>query len=138
MTLKESIEALRAQGKPYSEIQQELKCSKSTIAYYLGEGQKEKTQKRQNDARAKIRRFIAAVKDNKHCIDCGIAYRHWVMDFDHLGDKEFTIAQFRSHTSDLIKIRKEIEKCEIVCSNCHRERTYQRLVDKDDALPEQI
>jgi len=138
MSLRDQILELKAQGRSYNDIQKELKCSKGTIAYYLGEGQKEKAQKRQNDARAKIRRFIAAVKDNKHCMDCGIAYRHWVMDFDHLGDKEFTIAQFRSHTSDLLKIRREIEKCEIVCSNCHRDRTYQRLVDKDDALPDQI
>jgi DNA-binding CsgD family transcriptional regulator len=132
MSLKEEIEALRAQGLTYPEIQDQLKCSKGTIAYHLGEGQKEKTLKRQNDARAKISRFIAAVKDNRHCLDCGIAYRHWQMEFDHLGDKEFTIAQFRSHTSDIVKVKAEIEKCELVCRNCHGERTYVRRVEKDE------
>ena len=132
MSLKDQILELQAQGRSYNEIQKELKCSKGTIAYYLGEGQKEKTQKRQNDARAKIRNYIAGVKDNRHCIDCGIAYRYWVMDFDHLINKSFNIGQFRSHTSDIAKIKEEMEKCEIVCSNCHRDRTYRRRVEQDD------
>jgi hypothetical protein len=132
MSLKDQILELKAQGRSYKDIQKELKCSKGTIAYYLGEGQKEKTQKRQNDARAKIRNYIAGVKDNRHCIDCGIAYRYWVMDFDHLINKSFNIGQFRSNTSDIAKIKEEMEKCEIVCSNCHRDRTYRRRVEQDD------
>lgn len=130
--MKDQILELRDKGYSYTQIQQELKCSKGTIAYYLGEGQKEKTLKRQNDARAKVAKFISAVKDNRHCVDCGIAYRYWQLEFDHLGDKEFNIGQFRSHTTDLVKIKKEMDKCEIVCSNCHRDRTYQRLVDKQE------
>ena len=132
MSLKDQILELKAQGRSYNEIQKELKCSKGTIAYYLGEGQKEKTQKRQNDTRAKIRNYIVGVKDNRHCSDCGIAYRYWVMDFDHLINKSFNIGHFRSHTSDLVKIKAEMEKCEIVCSNCHRDRTYRRRVEQDD------
>jgi hypothetical protein len=130
--MREQILALKAKGYSYNQIQDTLKCSKGTIAYYLGEGQKEKTLKRQNDQRAKISRFISGVKDNQHCTDCGVAYRYWQLEFDHLGDKEFTIGKFRSHTTDLTKIKKEIDKCEIVCSNCHRDRTYQRLVNSDD------
>lgn len=130
--MREQIEALRAKGYSYNQIQDELKCSKGTIAYYLGEGQKEKTLKRQNDARAKISRFIAAVKDNRHCVDCGIAYRHWQLEFDHLSDKEFTIGQYRSHTTDITVIKKEMEKCEVVCANCHRDRTHQRRVEADE------
>jgi DNA-binding CsgD family transcriptional regulator len=133
MSYKEQIEALRAQGLTYPEIQDQLNVSKGTIAYHLGEGQKEKTLKRQNDARAKIARFIAAVKDNRHCTDCGVAYRHWQMEFDHLGDKEFTISQFRNHTSDITKVKTEIKKCEIVCKNCHGERTYVRRVEADES-----
>lgn len=132
MTYKQQIEALQAKGYSYLQIQKELKCSKGTIAYYLGEGQKQKTLKRTNDARARISRFIAGVKDNQHCADCGIAYRHWQLEFDHLYDKEFTISQFRNHTTDIVKIRAEIAKCEIVCRNCHGDRTYVRRVEKDE------
>jgi hypothetical protein len=132
MSLKDQIEELRAQGRSYNEIQEQLKCSKGTIAYYLGEGQKQKTKKRQNDSRAKIGNYIAGVKDNRHCVDCGVAYRYWVMDFDHLVNKSFNIGHYRSHTNDIKKIREEMEKCEIVCSNCHRDRTYRRRVEQDD------
>lgn len=59
------------------------------------------------------------------CMDCGITYPHYVMDFDHRdgSDKKFDIA---SNARRLAKstLQKEIEKCDIVCSNCHRERTY--------------
>ena len=43
---KDDILRLRAEGKSYREIESELGCSKGTIAYHLGEGQKEKTLKR--------------------------------------------------------------------------------------------
>lgn len=36
------ILALRTEGKTYNQIRDELNCSKGTIAYYCGDGQKEK------------------------------------------------------------------------------------------------
>lgn len=44
--MKEQILKLRSEGKTYDEIKKELGCSKSTISYYCGEGQKEKTKDR--------------------------------------------------------------------------------------------
>lgn len=44
--MKEQILELRNSGKTYNEIQKELGCSKSTISYHCGEGQKEKFRKR--------------------------------------------------------------------------------------------
>ena len=44
--LPEKILALRAKGFSYRKIQQKLNCSKSTISYHLGKGQKEKAKKR--------------------------------------------------------------------------------------------
>lgn len=43
MKLKEEIFKLKALGFSYSEIVKELGCAKSTVAFHLGEGQKEKT-----------------------------------------------------------------------------------------------
>ena len=45
--LKEKIMSLRNQGMSYRKIEKEIGCSKGTIAYHLGEGQKKKTQTRQ-------------------------------------------------------------------------------------------
>lgn len=41
--MKEKILELRAQGKTYNEIKETLGCSKGTISYHCGEGQKEKS-----------------------------------------------------------------------------------------------
>lgn len=60
----------------------------------------------------------------KACADCGET-DPVVLEFDHLRDKKFAISQalrFQSWTS----IRHEIEKCEVVCANCHRRRTARR------------
>lgn len=48
------------------------------------------------------------------------------MDFDHLSDKKYEINKLINSCS-MTKIKAEIAKCDIVCSNCHRERTFQRL-----------
>lgn len=79
--------------------------------------------------RQRIRReFVNKVKDVP-CVDCGIAYPPCVMDFDHVtGTKQGNIANAMSWHWD--KLLEEIAKCDIVCSNCHRMRTYRRSVDK--------
>lgn len=63
--LCEKIKRLRELGKTYSEIQKELNCSKSTISYYLADGQKEKSIYRQNKYRRKNINVILMVK-----LDC--------------------------------------------------------------------
>lgn len=44
--MKEEILKLRKEGKTYKEISEILKCAKSTVCYYCGEDQKEKSKKR--------------------------------------------------------------------------------------------
>jgi hypothetical protein len=59
------------------------------------------------------------------CVDCGES-DPVVLEFDHLGDKEFDIGHAlpnRSWQSILAKI----EKCEVVCRNCHRRRESRRM-----------
>ncbi len=52
--------------------------------------------------------------------------RYWMLEFDHLRNKNFTISHFRNSTIDLEKIKEEIDKCDVVCCNCHRNRTFMR------------
>jgi hypothetical protein len=49
------------------------------------------------------------------------------MDFDHREDeiKEHQLNQIAHQKMKTIE--SEIAKCDVVCSNCHRERTFQRL-----------
>lgn len=69
-------------------------------------------------------RIIKAAKA-RPCADCGRQYPSYVMQFDHLRDKHFGIGQRGRNRSRRLLIA-EIEKCDVVCANCHAERTYQR------------
>ena len=57
-----------------------------------------------------------------------------MLEFDHLRDKEFTISCFTTSTQDINKIKSEIEKCEIVCANCHKNRTYVRSMTTGQSM----
>ncbi len=58
------------------------------------------------------------------CADC-VETDPLVLEFDHLGDKKFTIASnFTWMPWNLIC--DEVAKCEVVCANCHRRRTALR------------
>ena len=70
-------------------------------------------------------KLINSYKD-KPCTDCKQKYPPYVMDFDHLGDKEFGICEMRRRRMSFEKIILEIKKCEVVCANCHRIRTNKR------------
>ncbi len=63
----------------------------------------------------------------KPCADCGLEFPFYVMDFDH---REGEIKH--SSVSNLVawmnveRLLAEIAKCDVVCANCHRIRTYER------------
>ena len=63
------------------------------------------------------------------CADCKGMFPWWVMDFDHLdpSKKQFSVAHFIRKGTSKERLLEEISKCEVVCSNCHRNRTYMRL-----------
>lgn len=65
---------------------------------------------------------------NKPCTDCHTKYPYYVMDFDHREGEEklYEIAAIAYSTSTN-KIIEEINKCDLVCSNCHRKRTHSRI-----------
>ena len=62
------------------------------------------------------------------CADCGIKYAPHIMQFDHLRDKSFQISDNWSASEG--RLREEVAKCEVVCANCHAERTFQRRSTK--------
>lgn len=68
------------------------------------------------------RAIIRSLKDFP-CVDCGIKYPYYVMDFDH--KRGIKLAHLSSLAANSIeKILEEIAKCDLVCANCHRIRTY--------------
>ena len=72
------------------------------------------------------RAFIDKFKEVP-CADCGIQYPPYVMDFDHLPEYEKEIQIGKHVHYSVERLLAEIEKCDVVCSNCHRIRTYNRM-----------
>jgi hypothetical protein len=74
-------------------------------------------------------------KTNTPCADCGITYPYWVMQLDHVperGAKSFTVSltytsgRERRVLCTREQLFEEIAKCDVVCANCHAERTHSR------------
>lgn len=75
--------------------------------------------------RTKRLRAIVLKAKNKPCTDCKTSFPYMCMDFDHVkGEKEFNIGHY-SHYGEK-RLIDEIAKCEVVCSNCHRVRTFKK------------
>lgn len=68
---------------------------------------------------------IKKIKESSPCKDCGNFYQSCQMDFDHLENKKFNISENYFRVS-WKKLSQEMDKCELVCANCHRLRTRNR------------
>ncbi len=82
-----------------------------------------------------VRKQIIWEAKNRPCADCGGWFNRWQMQFDHIkGNKRFNIGG--SYTRSIKDLVTEINKCEIVCANCHADRTYKqgRKAQKENKL----
>ena len=83
---------------------------------------------------------VTMVKESSPCLDCGKYFPACCMDFDHAGGiKGAEVGRLVAGGAKWDVIQREIEKCELVCSNCHRIRTrnaggggWTRTVEHDD------
>lgn len=81
-----------------------------------------------NNARVKRAEVRAVIREKKSapCTDCGRKFPWYVMDFDHVrGKKVYNIGAMGNRLA-VAKVLAEIAKCEVVCANCHRIRTFRR------------
>lgn len=68
------------------------------------------------------RRMIDLYKLGKGCELCGYKKCASALDFHHcFGPKEFSISSFISGNGSLVRIFAEIQKCKLLCRNCHME-----------------
>ena len=132
--MKEQILALREKGYTYNQIVEQLGCAKSTVSYHCGSGQKEKTRSRERDRRNLKIRYIQEYKQSRGCMDCGEKYPYWMLDLDHVfGEKISNVSDMRA-LFNLEQIQAEVAKCQVVCANCHRIRTWQRLLTTGNSI----
>jgi len=68
--------------------------------------------------------YLIAFFKTHPCVECGEG-DPVVLEFDHLHDKLFDIGHALSSRS-WKSILSEMQKCDVVCANCHRRRTARR------------
>lgn len=105
------------------------RCKLCALAYVKGRYKIHQTKYRANAIISKAKRKAAAIDHltaylkDKSCTDCGNT-DPITFEFDHIkGNKMASICKLVENGVPWERISKEIEKCELVCANCHRRRT---------------
>ena len=103
--------------------------NKNKREYYANHREYFKERIRRNQKQQKLlqkknkmirRQFLKDYKLLKGCSICGYNNCAAALEFHHVkGDKNFVIGNSMSRTIDSMNI--EIDKCIVVCANCHRE-----------------
>ncbi len=125
--MKEEILKLRSEGKSYREIELALGCSKGTIYYHCAPDAKTKNVRTRlkncKDRLAKLK-----VDRGGQCERCGYNRCLAALDFHHTDpstkDRTYDCIGAMIRTCSFAKAEAETKKCELICSNCHREHHY--------------
>ncbi len=92
--------------------------------------QKIKNDKRRNHNRSYIIEYL-----NIHpCVKCG-EKNPIVLEFHHIRDKDKKISDLINYSHN--RLKKEIEKCQVLCSNCHKiitasQQNWYKLKQRND------
>lgn len=78
--------------------------------------------------------YVESVKQNP-CMDCGGTFPTECMDLDHVrGEKIDNVSTLLARTASMEEVVAEVEKCDLVCANCHRIRTRKRYLEEREAV----
>lgn len=129
----EKLNQLIKEGNSYIEVSKKFNCSKATIFKYLKEENKIRKNKFNDSSEVKKRRKSLNVinwkKEKKkqlveykggNCEKCGYNRCLSALEFHHIDPKkkDFSVS---THNYSFERMRKEADKCILLCSNCHRE-----------------
>lgn len=88
---------------------------------------KQTLSKRRKRKVAERKAIVDRIKLSHGCKDCGYNANPIALQFDHVrGEKYMCVSFAVTKVLNINKILAEIEKCEVVCANCHLIRTEKR------------
>lgn len=80
--------------------------------------------------RHSIKKQLVEYKGGK-CEICGYDKSIWAMQFHHINpeDKDFELStKYNNGVADMQKLYKEVDKCRLLCANCHFEEHEKELL----------
>ena len=141
MELKMKVCRTCGEDKPYSEYHKDLQnkvgykyqCKLCTSAYkkdYMGRpGKREQHRQNSADARQRNKEFLIDVLNaSEGCMDCGNTDVR-VLEWDHRdpAQKVHNVSYLVSKGHPIVQVQAEMDKCDLVCANCHRIRTAEQF-----------
>lgn len=121
------------------QIAKEYKCSQGKVKYWLKkydfktifsatpkityEEKKRKSVINVSKRRKKLKLMAIAYKGGK-CINCTYDKCVDALEFHHTNPTEKDFAFTKGYSTSWDKMKKELDKCILLCANCHREEHY--------------
>lgn len=106
---------------PYKDKEKRLECRRR---WY--DKNKESEKRHVTGRKNEIKKWFRNYKKSLKCSNCGESHPATI-DFHHKrNDKEHGISKMVSNGYSIDRIKKELEKCNILCANCHRKIHYQK------------
>ena len=82
------------------------------------------------DRQRSLKKLAIEYKGGK-CSKCGYKKCQAALEFHHINPEERDFAISRCKNTSFEKIKKELDKCILICSNCHKEEHWLKLVGHD-------
>jgi len=82
----------------------------------------QQVKERKAAAREVSRQYVWDYLSTHPCVQCGES-DPMVLEFHHKREKEFAVGVLASGGYPIEKIQSEIDKCDVLCANCHRRLT---------------
>lgn len=102
---------------PYKDPQ---KAKEAKARIYREKNGRAKAVAHNRKERAKRKLIVDEYKLKHGCARCGYKQYAPAIDAHHTGEKNFCIADGVKECKSIEAILAELEKCELVCANCHR------------------
>lgn len=119
--MREKILALRESGLSLRDIERQIGVNRGTISYMLDSNMRDRKRITRLERRHKLKIQCISYKGGR-CVCCSFNLFKSALEFHHLDTKvkEIDIAVAFARNYSFERIKTELDKCILVCANCHR------------------